>query len=221
MPEMDGRLSVVLRVRPAVFHGSEREPVSRRAWRAGTAGLSRRAGLPGQPAHLAHRATRRRFPGERLVVVSSPFFPHKLSKGYESPFAEVVKSINGVAKSRTSIVWSRPYATARMSSSPSSSMAGAGRRWCSRARRWSARPTTSSRITACAAQGSADTLAIWNAKKVNGGRRKAVGRSWRRCGRGRVGAPVRDHHRADERLDLARRPSGSTTDHPRPASPRP
>ena len=25
------------------------------------------------------------FPGERLVVVSSPFFPHKLSTGYEQP----------------------------------------------------------------------------------------------------------------------------------------
>jgi S1-C subfamily serine protease len=35
------------------------------------------------------------FPGESLVVVSSPFFPHQLSKGYNSPRAEVVKSING------------------------------------------------------------------------------------------------------------------------------
>jgi len=37
------------------------------------------------------------FDGERLVVVSSPFFPHKLSKGYSSPFAQVVKTVNGVA----------------------------------------------------------------------------------------------------------------------------
>jgi hypothetical protein len=37
------------------------------------------------------------FPGERLVVVSSPFFPNKLAKGYSSPFPEVVKSVNGVA----------------------------------------------------------------------------------------------------------------------------
>ena len=35
------------------------------------------------------------FPGEALVVVSSPFFPHKLVKGYDSPVAEVVKTING------------------------------------------------------------------------------------------------------------------------------
>jgi S1-C subfamily serine protease len=37
------------------------------------------------------------FPGERLVVVSSPFFPHKLSKGYSNPLSGVVQSVNGIA----------------------------------------------------------------------------------------------------------------------------
>ena len=37
------------------------------------------------------------FPGEGLVVISSPFFPHKLDQGYGNPRSEVVKSINGVA----------------------------------------------------------------------------------------------------------------------------
>ena len=36
------------------------------------------------------------FPGERLAVVTSPFFPHRLSKGYSSAFPNVVKSVNGV-----------------------------------------------------------------------------------------------------------------------------
>ncbi len=36
------------------------------------------------------------FQGEELVVVASPFLPHKLAKGYSNPVAEVVKSINGV-----------------------------------------------------------------------------------------------------------------------------
>ncbi len=36
------------------------------------------------------------FEGEQLVVVSSPFFPHKLSKGYSEPYCQVVKKINGV-----------------------------------------------------------------------------------------------------------------------------
>jgi S1-C subfamily serine protease len=37
------------------------------------------------------------FPGEELVVVASPFFPHKLVKGYSSPAGGVVKAVNGVA----------------------------------------------------------------------------------------------------------------------------
>ncbi|MGA2248200.1 MAG: trypsin-like peptidase domain-containing protein [Verrucomicrobiota bacterium] len=37
------------------------------------------------------------FDGERLVVISSPFFPHDLVKGYSPPYNQVVKSINGVA----------------------------------------------------------------------------------------------------------------------------
>jgi len=35
------------------------------------------------------------FADERLVVVSSPFFPHALVKGYSPPYNQVVKSING------------------------------------------------------------------------------------------------------------------------------
>jgi S1-C subfamily serine protease len=37
------------------------------------------------------------FPGEELVVVPSPFLPHKLAKGYDSPQGAVVKAINGQA----------------------------------------------------------------------------------------------------------------------------
>jgi hypothetical protein len=36
------------------------------------------------------------FPGEELVVVSSPLFPHALSKGYGSPVSQVVKTVNGI-----------------------------------------------------------------------------------------------------------------------------
>jgi S1-C subfamily serine protease len=36
------------------------------------------------------------FDDERLVVISSPFFPHDLVKSYSPPHNEVVKSINGV-----------------------------------------------------------------------------------------------------------------------------
>ena len=37
------------------------------------------------------------FPGEELVTVCSPFFPHKIAKGYSNPVTAVVKSINGIA----------------------------------------------------------------------------------------------------------------------------
>ena len=35
------------------------------------------------------------FEGEGLVMVASPLFPHRLSKGYSNPLAQVVKSVNG------------------------------------------------------------------------------------------------------------------------------
>src|SRR5207302_447363 len=34
------------------------------------------------------------FPGQRLVYISSPFFPHKLSKGYGTPVLRVIQSVN-------------------------------------------------------------------------------------------------------------------------------
>jgi S1-C subfamily serine protease len=40
---------------------------------------------------------RKSFPDERLVFVSSPFFPHKLATGYSNPAISVVKTVNGIA----------------------------------------------------------------------------------------------------------------------------
>jgi len=37
------------------------------------------------------------FEGERFVVIASPFFPNKLSKGYDNPALSVVKTVNGVS----------------------------------------------------------------------------------------------------------------------------
>ena len=34
------------------------------------------------------------FPGERLVVVPCPFFPHRLSKGYGNPAWQILKTVN-------------------------------------------------------------------------------------------------------------------------------
>ena len=45
---------------------------------------------------VSRRIEKPAFPGDELVVVSSPFFPHKLSKGYDSPYTRVVDSVNGI-----------------------------------------------------------------------------------------------------------------------------
>jgi hypothetical protein len=36
-----------------------------------------------------------RFPGEELVVVTSPMLPHRMTRGYGEPIGQVVESVNG------------------------------------------------------------------------------------------------------------------------------
>ena len=45
---------------------------------------------------FTRRGDRPAFEGEELVIVTSPLFPHKLSKGYSNPFGRIVESINEV-----------------------------------------------------------------------------------------------------------------------------
>ncbi len=44
---------------------------------------------------VTRRGDKPAFDGENLVIISSPFFPHKLSKGYGNPISRVLESING------------------------------------------------------------------------------------------------------------------------------
>jgi S1-C subfamily serine protease len=37
------------------------------------------------------------FPGEEMVVVSSPYFPHRITKGYSNVAPSVLKSVNGIS----------------------------------------------------------------------------------------------------------------------------
>ena len=46
---------------------------------------------------ITRRGNSPAFADEQLVVVSSPFFPHKLAKGYWPPLGWVVRKINGIA----------------------------------------------------------------------------------------------------------------------------
>ena len=45
---------------------------------------------------ITRRGDKPAFPGEELVIVSSPFLPHKLSQGYSPPAGRVVKTVNGI-----------------------------------------------------------------------------------------------------------------------------
>ncbi|MDB6127144.1 MAG: peptidase, partial [Verrucomicrobia bacterium] len=45
---------------------------------------------------ITRRSDMPAFEGEELVIVSSPFFPHKLAKGYGNPMSQVLKSVNGI-----------------------------------------------------------------------------------------------------------------------------
>jgi hypothetical protein len=39
---------------------------------------------------------RARFPGEELVVVTAPLLAHRVARGYDDPFGQVVKDVDGV-----------------------------------------------------------------------------------------------------------------------------
>jgi S1-C subfamily serine protease len=105
------------------------------------------------------------FEGERLVVVSSPFFPHKLAKGYSSAFSEVVTSVNGIAiKNLGHLVEVLRDCKDKMITIEFDSRAGETLVFP----RAEMEAATEEILTdnGVRSQGSADTLAIWNAKKA-------------------------------------------------------
>jgi S1-C subfamily serine protease len=103
------------------------------------------------------------FPGEGLVVIASPFFPHKLAQGYSTPRGEVVKTVNGIpVKNLNHLVEilrdsKDEFITIECSTRYGETMI------FPRAQMLAA---TDEILTdnGVRAQGSADTLAIWNAK---------------------------------------------------------
>jgi S1-C subfamily serine protease len=103
------------------------------------------------------------FAGEEIVVVPSPFFPHKLAKGYSDPFCQVVKTINGIPiKNLAHLVEvlrdaKGPFITVEFSSRDGETMVFP---------RADMLAATDEILTdnGVRSQGSSDTLAIWNAK---------------------------------------------------------
>jgi S1-C subfamily serine protease len=103
------------------------------------------------------------FPGEELVVVPSPFFPHKLAKGYSDPFCQVVKAVNGIPiKNLAHLVEvlrdaKTPFITVEFNSRDGETLVFP---------RADMTAATDEILTdnGVRSQGSPDTLAIWNAK---------------------------------------------------------
>ncbi len=58
-------------------------------------GIAAALAVMGSPL-VTRRGDRPAFDSEELVVITSPMFPHAISKGYDNPFSKVVKEVNGV-----------------------------------------------------------------------------------------------------------------------------
>jgi S1-C subfamily serine protease len=95
MPFLNGGYPSYFVYGPMVFSQATDEFVSGLTLtRAGIAMMSLYA-LAGNPL-ITRMGDQPAFDGEQLVVVASPLFPDRLSRGYANPFGEVVESVNGI-----------------------------------------------------------------------------------------------------------------------------
>jgi len=112
---------------------------------------------------VTRRGDQPAFPGEQLVVVSSPFFPHKLAKGYGQPATHVVQTVNGLPiKNLNHLVEvlrdaTGEFVTIEFQGRNMEALVFARKEMIA---------ATDEILTdnGVRAQGSADTLAVWNAK---------------------------------------------------------
>ena len=91
VPEKEGNYPSYFIYGPLVFSGGSSELAGAVSRYAGSA-----AGLFTSPL-FTRMLDPPAFAGEELVVIPSPFFPHKLAKGYSSPAGGVIKAVNGVS----------------------------------------------------------------------------------------------------------------------------
>lgn len=95
IPELNGTYPSYFIYGPLVFSGATAEYMG--GLMRSKYGMSYLAHMSADGSPLVTRiADQPAFPGEQLVVISSPFFPHKLAQGYSNPWSQVVKKINGI-----------------------------------------------------------------------------------------------------------------------------
>ena len=112
---------------------------------------------------VTRRTDQPSFPGEGLVIIASPFFPHKLAQGYGNPRSQVVKTVNGIpVKNLNHLVEILRDAKEEFITIECNTRYGETMIF-PRAQMLAA---TDDILTdnGVRSQGSADTLAIWNAK---------------------------------------------------------
>jgi S1-C subfamily serine protease len=99
VPELEGTYPSYFVYGPLVFANATAEftaGFSKLPPNAKTTNVFLLMGFAGNPL-ITRSGDKPAFPDERLVVVSSPLFPHRLSQGYSNPTTQVVKTVNGIA----------------------------------------------------------------------------------------------------------------------------
>jgi S1-C subfamily serine protease len=162
LPDLQGAYPSYFVYGPLVFTSATSDFV----WglTSGPTGMQWITGLVGLGSPLLKRiGDRPAFEDEGLVVVSSPFFPHKLAKGYGNPIARVVKTVNGIPiKNLRHFVEVLRDAAGEFINIAFDTRAGETLVF----RRAEIVAATDEILTdnGVRSQGSPDTLAIWNAK---------------------------------------------------------
>jgi len=95
IPDLNGEYPSYFIYGPLVFSAATQDFLGGYLGSKYAASIIARMSRMGNPL-VTRIGEKQSFPGEQLVVISSPFFPHKVSQGYSNPFSQVVKSINGI-----------------------------------------------------------------------------------------------------------------------------
>ncbi|MEY2576996.1 MAG: hypothetical protein QOF80_2483 [Verrucomicrobiota bacterium] len=94
IPDLEGTYPSYFVYGPMVFADATNEFLGSAARERQPSGLMGMLTFVGSPL-ITRVGDKPAFEGERLVIVTSPFFPHKLAKGYGNPAWQVVKTVNG------------------------------------------------------------------------------------------------------------------------------
>ncbi|MFM8282617.1 MAG: trypsin-like peptidase domain-containing protein [Planctomycetaceae bacterium] len=91
LPELAGEYPEYFVFGPVAFAAATAEHAAALEANARLAVLMAAIGNP----LATRRADRPAFPGERLVMICAPLFPHRLSRGYETPVGKIVATVDG------------------------------------------------------------------------------------------------------------------------------